>query len=93
MSVRTRFAFPLALALTLVFGARAWAQAEIADAVSMTATVASVDLATRTVELKGADGKTTTVVVPESIANLYKLKVGTPSPRRGRARCRDPEAR
>lgn len=76
MSLRSSFVLSLGLALAMVFGVRAWAEAEIGDAVSVTATVASVDLATRTVELKGADGKTASIVVPASIENLDELKVG-----------------
>jgi len=76
MSLRRSFVLSLALGLTLVFGARAGAQVEVGDAVSVTATVESVDLATRTIELKGPEGKTSSVVVPESIANLDKLQVG-----------------
>ena len=75
MSLRT-FVLSLALACTLTLGARAWAATEIGDSVTVTATVTSIDLATRTVELKGKDGKTATVVVPEEVANLDKLKVG-----------------
>ena len=69
MSLRT-FVLSLALACTLTLGARAWAATEIGDSVTVTATVTSIDLATRTVELKGMDGMTATVVVPEEIANL-----------------------
>jgi len=75
MSLRT-FVLSLALGLALISGARAFAAAEIGDAVTVTATVTSIDLKTRTVELKGEDGKTASIVVPESIANLEKLKVG-----------------
>ena len=75
MSLRT-FVLSLALGLVLVSGGRAFAAAEAGDAVTVTATVTSIDLKTREVGLKGEDGKTTTIVVPESVANLEKLKVG-----------------
>jgi translation elongation factor P/translation initiation factor 5A len=68
--------FSLVLGFALLLGASTQAAMEIGDSVTVTATVQSVDLKTRTVELKDAEGKTTTVVVPESIANLDKLKVG-----------------
>jgi hypothetical protein len=76
MSLRNTLVLSLALGLALVFGGRAFAAAEIGDAVTVTATVTSVDLKTRTVELKGEDGKTASIEVPEGIANLEKLKVG-----------------
>lgn len=75
MSLRT-FVLALALAVTLPVAAIAWAAAEVGDAVTVTATVTSIDLKTRTVELKGEDGKMASIVVPEEIANLEKLKVG-----------------
>ena len=75
MSLRT-FALSLALGLTLVSGGRAFAAAEAGDSVTVTATVTSIDLKTREVGLKGEDGKLATILVPESIANLEKLKVG-----------------
>ena len=67
------------IALVLVLLAapvRALAAAEAGEAVTVSATVQSIDLTTREVVLKGEDGKTATVVVPEGIANLDKLKVG-----------------
>lgn len=67
----------LALALVLLAApVRALAAAEAGEAVTVSATVQSIDLKTREVVLKGEDGKTATVVVPEGIANLEKLKVG-----------------
>src|SRR5215831_11861840 len=74
--------FPRILSLSLVAAVafvsapRARAAAEVGDSVTESATVESIDLSTRTVVLKGADGKTESVVVPEGIANLDKLKVG-----------------
>lgn len=76
MTTRTAFALALVAAVAFVFATRAHAQAEIGDSVTTTATVESIDLAARTVVLKDAEGKTTTMVVPESIQNLDKLKVG-----------------
>ena len=75
MSLRT-FVLSLALGLALLSGGRAFAAAEAGDSVTVTATVTSIDLKTRTVELKGEDGKMASIVVPESVANLEKLKVG-----------------
>jgi translation elongation factor P/translation initiation factor 5A len=67
----------LSLALgVLAFAGRAVAQAEIGDSVTVTATVESIDLKTRTIDLKGADGKKASIIVPESVKNLEKLKVG-----------------
>jgi translation elongation factor P/translation initiation factor 5A len=74
MSARTALAFSLAYVLLAAPLARA--QMEAGDAVTTSATVESIDLATRTLVLKGADGTSESVVVPESIANLDKLKVG-----------------
>ena len=72
MLVRTTSVFAVAfLAASLAF-----AQAEVGDAVTTTATVESVDLEKRTVVLKNAEGKTTSVVVPKNIENLDKLKAG-----------------
>jgi len=74
---RTRSLLPsLVLALALAASPAARAQVEAGDAVQIVATVQSIDLAKRTVELKGADGTLTTIDVPESIQNLDKLKVG-----------------
>jgi len=73
----TRFAFALSLlAAVALVPVRAFAAAEAGEAVTVVATVESIDLKTRTVVLKGEDGKTATVVVPAEIANLDKLKVG-----------------
>jgi len=69
------FAFSLIAAVALSNAPRARAAAEAGDSVTVSATVESIDLSTRTVVLKGADGTTESVVVPESIANLDKLKV------------------
>jgi len=66
----------LVAAIAFLTVPRAYAAAEVGDSVTESATVESIDLSTRTVVLKGADGKTASVVVPESIANLEKLKVG-----------------
>ena len=71
-----RIALALALFVTALAPARAFAAAEAGEAVTVSATVQSIDLKTREVVLKGEDGKTATVVVPEEIANLDKLKVG-----------------
>jgi hypothetical protein len=76
MTVRNAFVFSLVVTLALVIGSRAGAQAEVGDSVTTTATVESVDLATRNVVLKNAEGKTTSVVVPENIQNLEKLQPG-----------------
>lgn len=73
---RKSLALSLALGLAVVFAGRAFAKTEMGDSVTVTATVTAIDLAARTVELKGKDGKTETIVVPEAIANLDKLKVG-----------------
>jgi Cu/Ag efflux protein CusF len=75
MSLRT-FVLSLALGLALLSGGRAFAAAEAGDSVTVTATVTSIDLKTREVGLKGEDGKMTSIIVPESVANLEKLKVG-----------------
>jgi translation elongation factor P/translation initiation factor 5A len=74
MFARTALALSLAVALLAAPFARA--EVEAGDSVTTSATVESIDLATRIVGLKGADGQTTSVVVPESIQNLDKLKVG-----------------
>jgi len=72
-----RFALALSLLTAVAFApVRAFAAAEVGESVTATATVQSIDLATREVVLKGEDGKTATVVVPDNIANLDKLKVG-----------------
>jgi len=65
-----RIALALALFVTALAPARAFAAAEAGEAVTVSATVQSIDLKTREVVLKGEDGKTATVVVPEEIANL-----------------------
>ena len=66
----------LVLGLTLLLGARAQAAMEVGDSVTVTTTVQSVDLKTREIELKDANGKTMTMHVPENIKNLDKVKVG-----------------
>jgi hypothetical protein len=66
----------LVCALALAVPPLARAQVEVGDAITQEATVTAIDLATRTVELKGADGKTDSMVVPANIQNLDKLKVG-----------------
>lgn len=72
-----RVVLVLSLALGgLAFGARAVAQAEAAESVTVTGTVESIDLKARTVDLKDAHGKKTTLGVPEGVKNLEKLKVG-----------------
>lgn len=76
MSLRSPFVFSLAVAFALALGARAWAQAEVADSISVTGTVTAIDLAKRTVDLKDEAGKTATIVVPSNVQNLEKLKVG-----------------
>jgi translation elongation factor P/translation initiation factor 5A len=76
MALRHSFALSLVLGLVLLSGARAWAAAEVGDAVTVTATITSIDLNTRELGLKGEDGKMMTLVVPRDIANLDKVKVG-----------------
>jgi translation elongation factor P/translation initiation factor 5A len=76
MSLVRVLVLSLVATLGLVIAPRARAAVEIGDSVTESATVESIDLSTRTVVLKGADGKTASVVVPESIANLEKLSVG-----------------
>lgn len=76
MTARTAFAVSLVAAVAFVFAGRADAQAAIADAITTTGTVESIDLAARTVLLKNAEGTITTMVVPANIQNLDKLKVG-----------------
>jgi Cu/Ag efflux protein CusF len=46
------------------------------QAVSMTATVEKIDLATRLVTLRGPDGKVDTITVSENVKNLPQVKVG-----------------
>ena len=79
-----------ATALSIVFclaGAHAvWAdqhktggtppKGEISDAVELQATVTAIDLGTRMVTLKGADGNETTVHVDKRARNLAQVKVG-----------------
>ena len=74
--MRSKLAISIAVAVALLSSAWARAAAEIGDSVTVSAKVESIDLATRTVVLATEDGKSTSVVVPESIANLDKLKVG-----------------
>jgi hypothetical protein len=76
MSFRNSFVRSLVLCLALTLSARSLAQVEISDSVTVTATVTAIDLKARTVDLKSADGKTASIVVPESVKNLEKLKVG-----------------
>lgn len=76
MVIRLALALSLLVAAALGPAGGANAAAEVGEAVTVSATVQSIDLPSRTVMLKDADGKTATVVVPESIASLDKLKVG-----------------
>jgi translation elongation factor P/translation initiation factor 5A len=76
MFLRKSLVLSLALGLAILFAGRTFAATEIGDSVTVTATVTAIDLDARTVDLKTKDGKTTTIVVPEEIANLDKLKVG-----------------
>ena len=48
----------------------------ITSTVDVTATVEAIDLATRTVTLKGAKGKSVTLAVDEQARNLDQVKVG-----------------
>jgi hypothetical protein len=66
----------LALGVALLLGGRAQAEMAVGDSVTVTATVQSVDLKTREIEMKDADGKTLIMTVPENIKNLDKVKVG-----------------
>lgn len=43
---------------------------------TLTATITAIDTATRHVTLKGADGKTETISVPETMTRFPELKVG-----------------
>ncbi len=51
-------------------------QGEISQAVEAQATVTAIDLKTRMVTLKGADGKETTIHVDKRARNLAQVKVG-----------------
>ena len=75
MILRRRLA-SLVLGLTLLLGARAQAEMAVGDSVTVTTTVQSVDLETREIELKDANGKMLTMHVPKNIKNLDKVKVG-----------------
>jgi translation elongation factor P/translation initiation factor 5A len=66
----------LVLGVALLLGARAQAEMAVGDSVTVTTTVQSVDLKTREIDLKDADGKMLTMHVPENIKNLDKVKVG-----------------
>jgi hypothetical protein len=50
--------------------------AEMVDVVEMTATVDAIDPVTRTVTLRGPDGKTTTLAVDPSVGRLDEVKPG-----------------
>ena len=51
-------------------------QASLAEEVKAEATVTAIDLATRKVSLKNAEGKTFDLVAGEEVTNLQNLKVG-----------------
>jgi hypothetical protein len=51
-------------------------KAGIARTIKVTAQVTSIEKATRTLTLKGPDGKTTDVVVGEEVKNFPQIKVG-----------------
>jgi len=51
-------------------------RAAIARTIKVTAQVTSIEKATRTLTLKGPDGKTTDVVVGEEVKNFPQIKVG-----------------
>ena len=74
--MRSKLAASVAVAVALMSSAWARAATEITDSETVSAKVESIDLASRTVELKTAEGETASIVVPEGIANLEKLKVG-----------------
>ena len=51
-------------------------KAAMARTIKVTAQVVSIDKATRTLTLKGADGNTIDVVAPEEVKNFPQIKVG-----------------
>jgi Cu/Ag efflux protein CusF len=59
-----------------VLAASAPGKAAVAGTVTVTATVVAIDVATRTLTLKGAGGKIADVTVPPEAKNFDKIKVG-----------------
>ena len=78
-----KFATAMFAALTLAGAPIAFAadpdappSGEVGQVVEMEATVTAIDMATRSVTLKGEDGAETTIQVDERARNLEQVKVG-----------------
>jgi Cu/Ag efflux protein CusF len=78
--MKTPFRFAAIAALAAVFASAAAAQEKkqvtMGQVSSVTATVESIDSASRVLTLKGPDGNMVAVIVPEAVKRFSEIKVG-----------------
>lgn len=70
------FAAVAALVALAAVPAAAQAPKSVSQVETMTATITAIDTASRHVTLKGPDGKSETIYVPETVTRFPELKVG-----------------